>query len=195
MSTIEGGMVCTNDTEFYEKLVMLRSHGWARDVPTDYNTKWNVSDFDSSFTFYSSGFNLRSTEINAFLGINQLNNIDKTVQSRHINYRRYNTLIKNDYWKPKENANLISNMGYPLIHPKRNLIAEKLKSNGIECRPLVSGSMWNQPFFIQRYSRYNYYYQSNSRIVSEFGMYLPNHPDIEEDITFICDLVNKCIND
>lgn len=197
MSTIEGGMVCTDDEELYESLLMTRSHGWTRDITNEiqYKEQWGISDFDSQFTFYSSGFNFRNTEIGAYLGLLQLEDIDKVVAKREANFDTYQLRIKNDYWKPNPYDGIVSNMGYPMIHPKRNEIAAKLKESGVECRPLVCGSMWNQPFYIKKYSGYNYYSQSNSKIVSEFGLYLPNHPDMSlDDIEYICSIVNSVID-
>jgi len=72
ISTIEGGLVSTNDKELYEVLKSIRSHGWDRDASTEYSKelreKWNISDFDALYTFYHSGFNLRSTDLQAFIG-------------------------------------------------------------------------------------------------------------------------------
>ena len=74
MSTIEGGMVSTNDDEFYEILLSIRSHGWDRDLPETkkilLRKKYKVDDFKALYTFYNPGFNLRSTDLQAFLGIN-----------------------------------------------------------------------------------------------------------------------------
>ena len=67
ISTIEGGFVSTNDEELYEVLKSIRSHGWDRDASSEYSKSlrrnWNTSDFDALYTFYHSGFNLRSTDL------------------------------------------------------------------------------------------------------------------------------------
>ena len=81
ISTIEGGMVSTKNRELYNICLAIRSHGWARDVEKRYKKqlekKYKIDEFKSLFTFYYSGFNIRSTDFNARLGIEQLKLIDK----------------------------------------------------------------------------------------------------------------------
>ena len=80
MSTIEGGVITTNDEEMYHTLLQLRSHGWDRDLPEskqkELRKEWEVSDFSALYTFYMPGFNLRSTDLQAQLGIQQLDKVD-----------------------------------------------------------------------------------------------------------------------
>ena len=81
ISTIEGGVVTTDDKDLYDILVSIRSHGWGRDwdTQTQFNGQqdWDISEFDSLYTFYYSGYNLRvTTEIQAFLGIHQIDKLD-----------------------------------------------------------------------------------------------------------------------
>ena len=70
ISTIEGGMVCTNDDYFANLLKSLRSHGWDRDMDEDVRLKlrkdYKVDEFNALYTFYHTGFNLRSTDLQAF---------------------------------------------------------------------------------------------------------------------------------
>jgi methionyl-tRNA formyltransferase len=84
MSTIEGGIISTNDDEVYHTLLQLRSHGWDRDLPktqqTNLREKWKITDFSSLYTFYIPGFNLRSTDLQAYLGLLQLDNVDQIAE-------------------------------------------------------------------------------------------------------------------
>jgi len=194
ISTIEGGMVCTNDEEFYHLLLSIRSHGWDRDLPNDevmrLRHKYKVNDFRALYTFYYPGFNLRSTDLQAFLGIEQLKKIDYVVEKRHNNYLKYNSLISNDYWKitPPKNS-YVSNFAYPIITSNVEKLVSSLRQNKIECRPLICGSMNEQPFWYEKYGKE---YLPNAYKVHHNGLYLPNHHDITEDeIEFICDIVNK----
>ena len=81
ISTIEGGFVCTDDKEIYELLVSLRSHGWAREssVETQFKLQqeWDVTDFDSLYTFYYPGYNVRSTDLQAYIGLTQIDKLDE----------------------------------------------------------------------------------------------------------------------
>jgi CDP-6-deoxy-D-xylo-4-hexulose-3-dehydrase len=152
LSTIEGGMISTNDKSIYDLLKMVRSHGWDRDLDKQtqrtLRNKYQIDDFNSLYTFYIPGFNIRSTDLQAFLGINQLDNISKHNIKRHENFIKYQKMIQNNYWKisPKIDEE-ISNFAYPIIHPNKNKIVKALLANDIQCRPLISGSLSRHPIF------------------------------------------------
>jgi CDP-6-deoxy-D-xylo-4-hexulose-3-dehydrase len=195
MSTIEGGMITTDDEEMYMLLKMLRSHGWGRDIDeakkNELETRYNVSKFNSLYTFYYPAFNLRSTDLQAFIGLLQLKRLQEVTFARNENYKSYSERIYNTYWKPadKDLYVFVSNMGYPVIHPSRDAMVADLQKNNVEVRPLISGSMGQQPFFVERYGRQ---VLPNAEMVDKYGFYLPNHPYLDyEDIKFICSVINK----
>lgn len=193
ISTIEGGMVCTNDGYLAEVLKMIRSHGWDRDIDEEakqkYRSKYNVKEFESLYKFYYQGFNLRSTDLQAFIGLNQITKIKQIASTRHENFSKYLELIDNKFWKPVLNQEVVSNMGYPLILSNRERVYQELKNNNIESRPLVSGGMGTQPAWSKTYGESR---MKNSTIVNDKGMYVPNHGDLSnEDIEKICSIINK----
>src|SRR5262249_1639469 len=88
LSTIEGGMVCTNDTDFYETVRMLRSHGLVRELDSDSRRKEFADehpDLNPDFIFAHAGYNVRSTEINAVIGRSQLKRLDEGIRRRTEN--------------------------------------------------------------------------------------------------------------
>ena len=180
VTTIEGGMVCTNDKNMYELLVMLRAHGWVRDVKKKFTT-YKVNEFKKLYTFYVPGFNLRGTDLHAFIGLNQLENIDDMVSKRNSNYKLYCELFKDINMLKLPEFGVISNFAYPLVfykeREKRNVI-KKLKDI-VEIRPIISGNMANQPFIIESSSIVKDII--NAEIVDKNGIYLPNHTGIGED--------------
>lgn len=193
ISTIEGGMVCTDDDYLAEVLKMIRSHGWDRDIDEEakqkYRSKYNVKEFESLYKFYYQGFNLRSTDLQAFIGLNQITKIKQIASTRHENFSKYLELIDNKFWKPVLNQEVVSNMGYPLILSNRKRVYQELKNNNIESRPLVSGGMGTQPAWSKTYGESR---MKNSTIVNDKGMYVPNHGDLSnEDIEKICSIINK----
>jgi len=202
-STIEGGMICTNDKEIYELLKMIRSHGWDRDLDKEtqknLRTQYNITDFEALYTFYIPGFNIRSTDLQAFIGINQIDKLDSNNQKRQNNYSIYQKNIINNYWKLPNQNNFISNFAYPIIHPNRNKLVEVLSENDIECRPLICGSMSRQPFYLNlKKEPWKLEYNKKSLLFSEtihnYGLYLPNHPYLEQDdIVRISNIVNSVI--
>ena len=94
ISTIEGGFVCTDDPELYDILISIRSHGWDRDLsPKKQETlrrEWNISEFNSLYTFYYSGLNVRSTDLQAYVGLSQIDRLEVIGEKRNKNYRLYN---------------------------------------------------------------------------------------------------------
>lgn len=195
-STIEGGFVCTNDFELYEILKSIRSHGWSRDLCDNTKKKLqkenNIDDFRNFYTFYYPGFNLRATDVQAFLGLNQLKTLKEKNDKRYANLKLYDSLITNDYWKINFNG-FVSNFAYPIIHPNKDRIAENLKNANVECRPLICGSMSRQPFFYKQYGFKEYAF---SDVIHDNGLYLPNNPDMTtEEIHYIAEIVNKSINE
>ena len=100
----------------------------------------------------------------------------------------YDKNITNNYWKLKADG-FISNFAYPIIHPLKNKIVEQLQKYNVECRPLICGSMSRQPFFYNLYGTKKY---SFSDLIHDYGLYLPNNPDItENEIQYICNIVNE----
>jgi CDP-6-deoxy-D-xylo-4-hexulose-3-dehydrase len=194
LSTIEGGIVCTSDYKLMNILKGLRSHGWERDMDTKFkNTlrqKWNIDDFNALYTFYYPGFNLRPTDLNAFIGLEQMKKIDSNIERRNNIFEIYDSKIKSQYWKPKKYKDrYISNFAYPIIHPKRSNTVKKLLDNNIECRPMICGSMGNQPFYVKQYRRLTL---PNVSKVDRYGFYIPNHPSLKKsEINTIIDIVNE----
>tara|TARA_R110000824_G_scaffold101243_1_gene240521 strand:- start:2077 stop:3231 length:1155 start_codon:yes stop_codon:yes gene_type:complete len=191
-STIEGGLLSTDDFEMYEIMKSLRSHGWSRDLSEEtrerLRVEHNVDKFRDLYTFYYPGFNLRSTEIQAFLGINQLKGLDSKNESRYSNLLKYDSLIENSFWKVKFDS-FISNFAYPIIHPEKDEIVRKLEEGGVECRPLVCGNIGRQPYFEKMYGKKRY---KVADMVHDKGFYVPNNPSMEEeDISYICNIINE----
>jgi CDP-6-deoxy-D-xylo-4-hexulose-3-dehydrase len=194
MSTIEGGMISTNDEDLYHILLSIRSHGWDRDLPKEkqesLRQKYNVDDFRSLYTFYYPGFNLRATDLQAFIGLGQLEKLDNIVTNRNKNYERYKNEIKNTFWNisPPENS-FISNFSFPIITKNIKSLTEELIKNNIECRPLICGSINEHPFWYERYGKQNL---PNSKLVHEFGLYIPNnHQMTDEEVSKVITIVNN----
>ena len=99
MSTIEGGMVCTNDKKVYDSLKMMRAHGLLREVDNNdmkNDFKGNHPDLNPQFIFTLPGFNFRNNEIGALIGINQLKRLDLMIKKRVENFEYF--VSKLPYW-------------------------------------------------------------------------------------------------
>ena len=197
ISTIEGGIISTDDKDFYELLVSIRSHGWDRDLSKETQVKlqkeWSVSEFNALYTFYYAGFNFRSTDLQAYIGLTQIDKLDDWGKQREDNYYLYQRLI-NTEWKPTSYFDsLTSNFAYPVISPHRDKIVKKLQENKVEVRPMICGSMGIQPFYVKHYGRLEL---PNVSLIDRDGFYVPNHPKLTTDeITFIAEIINGEISE
>jgi CDP-4-dehydro-6-deoxyglucose reductase, E1 len=194
LSTIEGGFINTNDEDFYYALLMMRSHGWDRDLPKDVQEKLrtenNVNEFDSLYTFYLPGFNLRATDLQAFIGLKAIDKLDEYTKKRNNNFKLYKSLINNNQLTIKDKkTDFISNFAYPIVNKNRVNIIENLIKNNIEVRPLIAGDMSKKPMWIKNYGEVKL---PNCILVNEYGFYIPNHQDLtSEQIKFISNIVTN----
>lgn len=195
LSTIEGGFINTNDEEYYNLLVSIRSHGWDRDCLPQYRDswrqEWDVSDFTGLYTFYYPGLNVRSTDLQAVIGRQQLKKMDHICQQRNLNFFLYQEQVSCCATDGQRPDDFVSNFAYPVLSPNRDNIIKRLKDNNVEVRPLIAGSMSKKPF-LKKYMpvQHNKLYPNCDKI-DEMGFYLPNHQDLTVDeIKFISDIVN-----
>jgi len=115
ITTIEGGMVCTNDEETYQLARMLRSHGMTREASKETQEKYASPDLNPLFTFAVPGYNMRSTEINAVLGLEQIRRLDYNIHARQQNFDTWiNNLDSEKYYTKFADAGN-SNFALPLI--------------------------------------------------------------------------------
>lgn len=201
ISTIEGGMVSTDNRELYYILKSIRSNGWDRELPVMEQTRlreyWKIDDFRSLYTFYYPGFNFRPTDLQAFLGLRQMKKIDDFADKREKNMLLYDSLIQNDEWKlnVRDKSRKIVNFAYPMLSSKRSVLVKELQDAGVEVRPLVCGSIGHQPFWKVfrdcHISPQSFVYADR---VDKQGIYLPNNPDLtKEEICYISDIVNRTV--
>jgi CDP-6-deoxy-D-xylo-4-hexulose-3-dehydrase len=197
ISTIEGGIVATNDSELYDMLKSIRSHGWDRGLSNETQNKlrseWNTNEFNTLYTFYYSGFNLRATDLQAFLGLRQLKKLDKVIEVRSNNFDKYTTSLSEQLWKPTtRESDLTSNFCYPIICDNRKELVTALKNNGVETRPLIAGSMSKQPFYRKLYGNVSL---PNAGVVHNKGLYVPNHQSLSlKEVEEISAIINNCIS-
>jgi len=199
MSTIEGGMVCTNDHDYAEMLRIVRANGWDRNLHPDRQKHWRqkhdiASDFHAKYTFYDLGYNLRPTEITGFLGLHQLQFLDKTVAIRERNFERINKVLganKHFFALDRSHIKLLSSFAIPLVAKTPNLrryYLERFGASGIEVRPMIAGNMQRQPFwkkYIKRKVKL-----PGADLLHDNGFYCGNCPDYtKEEI----DSIIECI--
>jgi|TARA_R110002020_G_scaffold220896_1_gene428910 CDP-4-dehydro-6-deoxyglucose reductase, E1 len=180
MTTIEGGMVCTNNTELYEVMRLKRSHGMAREGSPGFFDEYKKAnpDIDPAFLFMTDGFNFRNHEICAVLGQAQLKRLDKNIEIRRENYQYYyDTLLYpslSNYMIPEYQIHN-SSFSFPIIPIGSNvkLLKTLLRKNEIEYRPIISGNLLRHPAF-KKYSLCTKREKSNVDYLHENGVYVGN---------------------
>ncbi len=190
MSTIEGGMVCTDDHEVGDMLRMVRAHGWDRNLPQEtrqrLHDKYKLdSEFKANYTFYDLGYNLRPTEITGFLGLNQLQYVEKSNQHRHNMYQLLDSSIKqnSDLIAPNfSHIEFLSCFATPVIAKSTSLrdkYISKFQKAEIEIRPIIAGNIQNQPFF-KKYVDSSYDLPG-ANLLEHNGFYCGLYADITDD--------------
>jgi len=189
ISTIEGGMVVTDDDDLYHIMVSIRSHGWSRDLPQHIRQEltghYNIDSFRNLYTFYYPGFNLRSTDLQAFIGLGQVDKLDNITKIRQENFKKYQELLPN-FFSQTSDTDVCSSFAYGTLVENRLEIADYLKQYDIETRPLICGNIARHPFWIKEYGITETL--KNADIVHDYGLYLPNHHNMgHEEVAYVCE--------
>lgn len=194
LSTIEGGMVNTDDPELYNLLLMLRSHGWAKDLDQEsYDALINehgIDDFHKPFAFFVPGFNLRSTDLQAFIGLRQMDKAEWVTENRNRNHLLYAEKLRGhvEFQDWGDNNPVSISFGALAKNTEhRREIVNRLVDAGIETRIFSAGNLGRHPFWTTRYDEFR---APVSDKIHSCGFFVPNYPEMtEDDIDFICSVV------
>jgi CDP-6-deoxy-D-xylo-4-hexulose-3-dehydrase len=206
ITTIEGGMVCVNDSNLNDMIRLFRSHGMTREGSQELQDRF-VSDYpelNPLFTFAVAGFNMRSTEINAVLGIEQMNRIDSNVDKRRHNFKVWLDNLDNHKFYTEFDVEGNSNFALPLIMKKGyedrfNInddfsgVRDILDLSGVEYRlgTAGGGNQALQPYL----KKYEYRIEgdlTNVNYVHSNSLYIGNHTDLnDEQIINLCKRLNN----
>jgi len=172
-------------------LQMVRAHGWDRNLTEKkqlkIRLKYNInSTFYSRYTFYDLGYNLRTTEINGFVGNAQLPYLNEILVKRKNNFMKIAKLIYKDTSRffpiRYDHISFLSNFAVPIVCKTKKIRDELVKkcTNKIEIRPIVGGDMVFQPFF-KKYINSFINENLNAKIIHEQGLYFGNNPELTEE--------------
>lgn len=188
ITTIEGGMISTNNEKLYYQLLLNRSHGFLREHP---NKEAIETSCDRRFTFLTDGFNFRNTEINAYLGIMQLKKLNNNIKIRNSNYNYYISKLDSSKYETNFNSNGISSFAMPIISKKDNIkeLSAKLTDAGIENRPFIAGNLYNQPY-MKKVNMYNNF--PNANRLHNSGLYVGNNQFVDHNMVLkLLDVLNN----
>lgn len=189
MSTIEGGMVCTEYPEIANMLRVVRANGWDRNLSEPIQNHLRASnnintEFDAKYTFYDLGYNLRPTEITGFLGLSQLKYLEQNVNKREKIYLDLEKTAHGNffiYQMEHEHISKLSAFAFPVITNNaalREIYIQKFDTAGIEIRPVIAGDIQKQPF----YKKYVHTKHSlpNTEKIDKCGFYCGAYPELTE---------------
>ncbi len=186
ISSGEGGMVCCKYEEDFEIIKSLRAHGWSRGLKNEKKIAKNNKQLDKRFIFYNSGFNLRSTDISASIGLSQFKDLDKFIKVRKANRKLIIKIfekkkLNNFFYIIKENKYVKPSwFGIPILiskNLKRDKIINNLEKKGVETRPIISGNFLKQPS-IKKYKLNKNVKMKNAEYINQKGFFigLPTKP-------------------
>lgn len=199
MTTIEGGIVSTNNEKLFQLSRMLRSHGMTREasqtVRSDYEKRY--PDLNPLFTFALAGFNFRSTELNAVIGISQLKKLDQNILTRQENLGLWLDSLSAEKFKVNYQIEGNSSFALPLILNEedpslKTKVCEKLKALDIEYRlgTAGGGNLSRQPF-LQNYKHRIVDDQIFVNHIHDFGLYVGNGCHVKKkSIKLLTDALN-----
>jgi CDP-6-deoxy-D-xylo-4-hexulose-3-dehydrase len=190
MSTIEGGMVCTNDNELAQMLKIVRANGWDRNLEESEQRQWRAkynigSEFESKYAFYDLGYNLRPTEITGFLGCQQMQFLEGNIAARQANYIKLESVLRQNpelVSLYRSHISVLSNFAFPILcdNPKvRRQYVERFCQAGVEVRPMIAGNIQKQPFY-KKYVQQEYDLPGTDKI-HNCGFYCGNYPELTDD--------------
>ena len=192
LSTIEGGMVVTNNRELADIITCLRAHGWSKNLPFDSHLLLENSsqEFEGEYQFLLPGFNVRPTEFQAALGLEQLPRLEKMHNQRYLNAILFEEIFQDHpHFKPRY-MSTDQCVPYGLVltadtHEHRGQAIEAMHTIDIECRQVTGGCFTRHP----SHRRYNYITKNSLPVanhVHDCGFFVGNHAyDLSEEINLL----------
>ncbi len=200
LSTIEGGMVCTNDEEFYQKVRMFRSHGLVREstskeLRSTYEREHQ--DLTGEFIFAFPAYNVRSTEINAVIGRKHLKRLDSEIRMRNHNFNLFLKCLDGSKYQTDFDIQGLSNYAFILVLKEKfknrlDQVVRTLHELGVEFRRGLSGggNQLRQPY-LKRIFGDEYKNYPRVEHIHFHSFYFGNYPGLpEEKIKNLCEALN-----
>ena len=199
MSTMEGGVVVTDDEELYHILLCLRAHGWTRNLPKENLVSGVKSDdpFEESFKFMLPGYNVRPLEVEGAIGVQQLKKLPGFIDHRRRNAEVFQKCFSNNpYFSIQKEIGNSSWFGFAIVLNEKSPVTRKefataLLNANIECRPIVAGNFAKNP--VMRYMQHEIFSDLvNADLIDTNGLFVGNHQyDLQKELAYFDEITRK----
>lgn len=199
ISTMEGGLIATDDEELYHILLSIRSHGWTRHLPKDNKVvEKSENAFHESFRFVLPGYNVRPLDMSGALGKEQLRKLPAIISGRQENAKFFvETFSKIEGISIQQETGNSSWFGFAIIcddgSEMRDKLVEALTNEGVDCRPIVAGDFTKNE--VMSYFDYELHGEmKNASLIDNAGFFIGNHHyDVKEKLTSVAQLIEKTL--
>ena len=201
ITTVEGGVVCTNDDEVYDLIKLFRSHGMTREASPALQAKYKQKypDLNPLFTFAVPGYNMRNSEFNAVLGLEQMHRLDYNIEARKNNLSLWLSSLSSEKYFLDYDVEGNSSFALPLVLKDKDSelfrrACDVLESESVEYRVGTAGggNQARQPYL----EKYDYKISGNLEVadhIHDYGLYVGNHPELSSrQIINLCEKLNDC---
>ena len=202
IATMEGGCITTDDEELYHILLVIRAHGWTRNLPKiNKVTEIHDDDFNEAFRFVLPGYNVRPVEMSGAIGIEQLKKLPNFINQRRANAEKLFSLFKDvSFIQLQKEIGKSSWFGFSLVLKEdcpfsRDDLIKLFRIKDIECRPIVTGNFLKNKDVLQYFDFETSGNFDNAEYIDKNGLFVGNHHiDISEELNYLHDSILQLAN-
>lgn len=202
IATMEGGCITTDDEELYHILLVIRAHGWTRNLPKNNKiAEIHDDDFNEAFRFILPGYNVRPVEMSGAIGIEQLKKLPDFIYQRQANAERLFNLFKDiPFIQLQKEIGKSSWFGFSMVLKEdspisRDELIKLFKVKNIECRPIVTGNFLNNKEVLKYFDYELSGDFKNAEYIDKNGLFVGNHHvDISEELNYLHDSILQLAN-
>jgi CDP-6-deoxy-D-xylo-4-hexulose-3-dehydrase len=198
ISTMEGGLIATDDLEIYQTMKSIRAHGWTRDLPPENHVFNKTGDkWDDLFRFVIPGYNLRPLEMEGAIGSCQLKKLPSFIEARRENAIYFkNQIACFESFRTQKEIGRSSWFGFSIIlegrmQGKRKQLVAELEKAGIESRPIVTGNFTRNPV-IKHLEHASIPELPSANLIHDHGLFVGNHHfNLKKEIDLLLEVLSN----
>lgn len=202
IATMEGGCIATDDEELYNIILVIRAHGWTRNLPkNNLVTEIHDDDFYEAFRFILPGYNVRPVEMSGAIGIEQLKKLPDFIFHRRANAKKIINLFQDmPFIQLQKEIDKSSWFGFSMVLKEDSPISREdliklFKEKNIECRPIVTGNFLKNKEVLKYFDYELSGSFENAEFIDKNGLFVGNHHvDISDELNYLHDSISQQVN-